>query len=71
MTIKSSKSNCLNGVLAIIEGNYFKADKFYLAEDSVLERLNCVLESGRTALLVKKEKWILASLKAAQTSSLE
>ncbi len=41
-------------ILSMVEGNYFMADEIFLAEDSVLERLNCVLESGRTVLLAEK-----------------
>uniref|UniRef100_A0A1I8MYX1 Midasin n=1 Tax=Musca domestica TaxID=7370 RepID=A0A1I8MYX1_MUSDO len=36
------------------EGCYFMADEISLAEDSVLERLNCVLEPERTVLLAEK-----------------
>lgn len=36
------------------EGTFFLADEISLAEDSVLERLNCVLEPERTILLAEK-----------------
>uniref|UniRef100_A0A1I8PDS0 Midasin n=1 Tax=Stomoxys calcitrans TaxID=35570 RepID=A0A1I8PDS0_STOCA len=36
------------------EGSYFMADEMSLAEDSVLERLNSVLEPERTVLLAEK-----------------
>lgn len=36
------------------EGSYFMADEISLAEDSVLERLNCILEPERTVLLAEK-----------------
>ncbi|XP_037888619.1 midasin [Glossina fuscipes] len=39
---------------AMLEGSYFMADEISLAEDSVLERLNCVLELERTVLLAEK-----------------
>lgn len=39
---------------SMIEGSFFLADEISLAEDSVLERLNCVLESERTILLAEK-----------------
>uniref|UniRef100_A0A1B0BC17 Midasin n=1 Tax=Glossina palpalis gambiensis TaxID=67801 RepID=A0A1B0BC17_9MUSC len=39
---------------AMREGSYFMADEISLAEDSVLERLNCVLELERTVLLAEK-----------------
>lgn len=39
---------------AMIEGSFFLADEISLAEDSVLERLNCVLEPERTILLAEK-----------------
>uniref|UniRef100_A0A1A9V9X2 Midasin n=1 Tax=Glossina austeni TaxID=7395 RepID=A0A1A9V9X2_GLOAU len=39
---------------AMLEGSYFMADEISLAEDSVLERLNCVLELERTILLAEK-----------------
>lgn len=41
-------------VRAMMEGNFFLADEISLAEDSVLERLNCVLEPERTLLLAEK-----------------
>lgn len=41
-------------VLSLIEGSFFLADEISLAEDSVLERLNCVLETERTLLLAEK-----------------
>lgn len=41
-------------VLAMLEGSYFLADEISLAEDSVLERLNCILEPERTVLLAEK-----------------
>ncbi|XP_017477860.1 PREDICTED: midasin, partial [Rhagoletis zephyria] len=41
-------------ILAMQEGSYFMADEISLAEDSVLERLNCVLEPERTVLLAEK-----------------
>jgi midasin len=41
-------------VHSMIEGNFFLADEISLAEDSVLERLNCVLEPERTLLLAEK-----------------
>lgn len=36
------------------EGSFFLADEISLAEDSVLERLNCILEPERTVLLAEK-----------------
>lgn len=39
---------------AMTEGTFFLADEISLAEDSVLERLNCVLEPERTILLAEK-----------------
>lgn len=41
-------------VLSMVEGSFFLADEISLAEDSVLERLNCVLEPERTLLLAEK-----------------
>lgn len=41
-------------VLSMQEGSYFLADEISLAEDSVLERLNCILEPERTVLLSEK-----------------
>lgn len=41
-------------VLAMLDGSYFLADEISLAEDSVLERLNCILEPERTVLLAEK-----------------
>lgn len=41
-------------IQSMIEGTFFLADEISLAEDSVLERLNCVLESERTILLAEK-----------------
>lgn len=41
-------------VLSMNEGNYFMADEISLAEDSVLERLNSVLEPERTLLISEK-----------------
>ena len=41
-------------ILSMVEGNFFLADEISLAEDSVLERLNCVLEPERTILLAEK-----------------
>lgn len=41
-------------ILSMIEGSFFLADEISLAEDSVLERLNCVLEPERTILLAEK-----------------
>ncbi|KAH8321594.1 hypothetical protein KR074_009789 [Drosophila pseudoananassae] len=41
-------------IYAMQEGSYFMADEISLAEDSVLERLNCVLEPERTVLLAEK-----------------
>ncbi|XP_004526504.1 midasin [Ceratitis capitata] len=41
-------------ILAMQEGSYFMADEISLAEDSVLERLNCILEPQRTVLLAEK-----------------
>ncbi|XP_065084393.1 midasin [Ochlerotatus camptorhynchus] len=41
-------------VLSMAEGGFFLADEISLAEDSVLERLNCVLEPERTLLLAEK-----------------
>lgn len=41
-------------ILSMLEGGYFLADEISLAEDSVLERLNCVLEPERTILLAEK-----------------
>lgn len=38
----------------MVEGTFFLADEISLAEDSVLERLNCVLEPERTILLAEK-----------------
>lgn len=41
-------------VLSMKEGNYFMADEISLAEDSVLERLNSILEPERTLLISEK-----------------
>uniref|UniRef100_A0A182PZR4 Midasin n=1 Tax=Anopheles farauti TaxID=69004 RepID=A0A182PZR4_9DIPT len=41
-------------ILSMQEGGFFLADEISLAEDSVLERLNCVLEPERTLLLAEK-----------------
>lgn len=41
-------------IFSMVEGSYFLADEISLAEDSVLERLNCVLEPERTILLAEK-----------------
>ncbi|CAG9805676.1 unnamed protein product [Chironomus riparius] len=41
-------------IFSMIEGSYFLADEISLAEDSVLERLNCVLEPERKILLAEK-----------------
>lgn len=41
-------------VMAMIDGTYFLADEISLAEDSVLERLNCILEPDRTVVLAEK-----------------
>ncbi|XP_037949486.1 midasin [Teleopsis dalmanni] len=41
-------------IYAMQEGSYFMADEISLAEDSVLERLNCILEPERTVLLAEK-----------------
>ncbi|KAG5680585.1 hypothetical protein PVAND_010082 [Polypedilum vanderplanki] len=41
-------------VCSMLEGNFFLADEISLAEDSVLERLNCVLEPERSLLLAEK-----------------
>jgi midasin len=41
-------------ILSIVEGSFFTADEISLAEDLVLERLNCVLEPERTILLAEK-----------------
>ncbi|XP_058826762.1 midasin [Topomyia yanbarensis] len=41
-------------ILSMAEGGFFLADEISLAEDSVLERLNCVLEPERTLLLAEK-----------------
>lgn len=41
-------------IQSMTEGTFFLADEISLAEDSVLERLNCVLESERTILLAEK-----------------
>ncbi|GAB6026519.1 hypothetical protein CHUAL_012942 [Chamberlinius hualienensis] len=41
-------------VVAMKEGNFFLADEISLADDSVLERLNSVLEPERTLLLAEK-----------------
>lgn len=41
-------------IYSMQEGSYFLADEISLAEDSVLERLNCVLEPERTILLAEK-----------------
>lgn len=41
-------------ILSMLEGSFFLADEISLAEDSVLERLNCVLEPERTILLAEK-----------------
>lgn len=41
-------------VLSMKEGNLFMADEISLAEDSVLERLNSVLEPERTLLISEK-----------------
>ncbi|BFG04951.1 midasin [Drosophila madeirensis] len=41
-------------IYAMQEGSYFMADEISLAEDSVLERLNCILETERTVLLAEK-----------------
>ncbi|KAH8389019.1 hypothetical protein KR200_005635 [Drosophila serrata] len=41
-------------IYSMQEGSYFMADEISLAEDSVLERLNCILEPERTVLLAEK-----------------
>lgn len=41
-------------IYSMLEGSYFLADEISLASDSVLERLNCVLEPERTILLAEK-----------------
>lgn len=41
-------------ILSMQEGNFFMADEISLSEDSVLERLNSVLEPERTLLLSEK-----------------
>ena len=41
-------------VNAMREGNYLLVDEISLADDSVLERLNSVLEPERTLLLAEK-----------------
>lgn len=41
-------------VLAMKEGSMFLVDEISLADDSVLERLNSVLEPERTLLLAEK-----------------
>lgn len=41
-------------ILSMLEGGFFLADEISLAEDSVLERLNSVLEPERTILLAEK-----------------
>ncbi|KFM76669.1 Midasin, partial [Stegodyphus mimosarum] len=41
-------------ILAMQEGSYFLADEISLADDSVLERLNSVLEPEQTILLAEK-----------------
>ncbi|XP_055839231.1 midasin [Episyrphus balteatus] len=41
-------------IMSMVEGSYFMADEISLAEDSVLERLNCILEPERTVLLAEK-----------------
>ncbi|EDW58745.1 midasin [Drosophila virilis] len=41
-------------IYAMQEGSYFMADEISLAEDSVLERLNCILEPERSVLLTEK-----------------
>lgn len=41
-------------VMSMAEGTFFLTDEISLAEDSVLERLNCVLEPERTILLAEK-----------------
>lgn len=41
-------------VHAMKEGNFFLIDEISLAEDSVLERLNSVLETGRSLVLAEK-----------------
>lgn len=41
-------------IYSMNEGSFFLADEISLAEDSVLERLNCLLEPERTLLLAEK-----------------
>ena len=41
-------------VMAMKEGSMFLADEISLADDSVLERLNSVLEPERTLILAEK-----------------
>lgn len=41
-------------MIAMKEGSTFLIDEISLADDSVLERLNSVLETERTLLLVEK-----------------
>lgn len=41
-------------IRAMQDGSYFMADEISLAEDSVLERLNCILEPERKVLLAEK-----------------
>lgn len=40
-------------------------DEIALAEDAVLERLNSVLESGRTLLLAEKVRFFFEEVKAS------
>ncbi|XP_037035796.1 midasin isoform X2 [Bradysia coprophila] len=56
MVEKKQLFEWVNGplVTSMIDGTYFLADEISLAEDSVLERLNCILEPERTLLLSEK-----------------
>ncbi|KAF0299690.1 Midasin [Amphibalanus amphitrite] len=54
-------------VVAMRNGHYFLADEISLADDSVLERLNSVLEPERTLLLAERSGGDGADLVTAET----
>jgi midasin len=54
-------------VQAMLEGDFFLLDEISLADDSVLERLNSVLEPSRKLTLVEKNGSDVAEITAATT----
>ena len=53
------------GVQSMKEGSLLLVDELSLAEDSVLERLNSVLEPGRSLALAEKGGAVLETVRAA------